>query len=69
MLEDEAHRLHGACCFCGVPSLQRHVAQVENLAKHVESINEVSDAFAQLIQSIDGVLIEYEQFYENRKVT
>lgn len=69
MLEGEAHRLHGACCFCGVPSLQRHVAQVENLAKHVKSISEVSDAFAQLIQSIDGVLREYEQFYEGRKVT
>lgn len=68
MLEEEAHRLHGACCFCGVPSLQRHVAQVENLAKHAKKMSEVSDAFEQLIQSIDAVLQEYAQFYEGKKV-
>ena len=63
-LEEEAHKLHGACCFCGVPSLQSHVAQVENLAKRAKKTSEISDAFEQLIQSIDAVLREYEQFYQ-----
>lgn len=68
-LEEEAHKLHGACCFCGVPSLQRHVAEVENLAKHAKNIHELNDAFEQLMQSINAVLKEYEQFYERENVS
>jgi two-component system sensor histidine kinase BarA len=60
----DAHKLHGACCFCGVPTLQRHVAQVESHAKRAKKINLISDDFEQLIQSIDAVLNEYEQFYK-----
>jgi two-component system sensor histidine kinase BarA len=63
MLEAEAHRLHGACCFCGVPALQSQVALVENLAKHAKNMTDISDAFKQLIQNIDAVLNEYEQLY------
>lgn len=66
-LEEEAHKLHGACCFCGVPSLQSHVAQVENLAKRSKETGEICDAFEQLIQNIDAVLREYEQFYQVEK--
>ena len=65
LLEAEAHKLHGACCFCGVPSLQSHVAQLENLAKHAQNTTDIDDAFKQLLQSIDAVLNEYEQFYQN----
>ncbi len=68
MLEAESHKLHGACCFCGVPALQRQVAQVENLAKHAKNITDISDAFKQLIQNIDTVLSEYEQFYQPEMV-
>jgi len=58
-LERAAHKLHGACCFCGVPSLQHHVILVENLAKHARSMNELNAAFSALILSIDDVLSEY----------
>ncbi len=58
-LERAAHKLHGACCFCGVPSLQQHVILVENLAKNAVSMNELNAAFSALIQSIDDVLSEY----------
>lgn len=67
-LEEEAHKLHGACCFCGVPALQSHTAEVENLAKHAKRTSEISDAFEQMILSIDAVLQEYEQFYQTKVV-
>lgn len=59
-----AHKLHGACCFSGVPILQKKVVQVEKLAKHAASIEELSAPFAELIQSIDAVISEY----ENQKI-
>lgn len=62
-LSDLAHKLHGACCYCGVPILKKRVMQLEKKAARATTINELSDAFAQLIQSIDAVLIEYENQY------
>lgn len=66
-LEAAAHRLHGACCFCGVPTLQSHVARLEHQAKQAEDIDELQIAFAELIQSIDDVLYEYETLYQAQK--
>ncbi|MFI4919410.1 MAG: ATP-binding protein, partial [Legionellales bacterium] len=62
-LGNVAHKLHGACCFCGVPSLQKKVVQLEKLALHVTQIEELSGVFAELIQSIDSVISEYEKQY------
>lgn len=59
-IERAAHKLHGACCFCGVPTLQNHVAHMEHLAKDAQHIDELKSAFIALIQSIDAVLSEYE---------
>lgn len=67
-VERAAHKLLGACCFCGVPSLQNHVAHLENLAKHVQHIDELNAAFAELMQSIDAVLNEYEKSYRTQMV-
>lgn len=64
-LEKAAHRLHGACCFCGVPNLQHHVAYLENLAKMVKLPEKLEPAFKELIESIDKVLAEYEHRYQN----
>lgn len=58
-----AHKLHGACCFCGVPTLQKKVVQLEKLAQHSTQVAELSTAFAELIQSIDAVISEYENQY------
>ncbi len=58
-LERAAHKLHGACCFCGVPSLQRHVVLLENLARHAQHINELKAVFSELIITIDEVFLEY----------
>ncbi len=62
-IEHLAHKLHGACCFCGVPTLQYHVANVEKIARNSESCESLQTAFAELIQSIDEVLLEYENSY------
>lgn len=58
-LERAAHKLHGACCFCGVPSLQRRVVILENLAKRAQHIDELKTPVAELTLSIDEVLSEY----------
>jgi two-component system sensor histidine kinase BarA len=62
-LADAAHKLHGACCFCGVPVLQKKVTQFEKLAKRTSHIDHLNEAFAELIQSIDAVINEYENQY------
>jgi two-component system sensor histidine kinase BarA len=63
-LEAETHKLHGACCFCGVPALQSQVAKVESLAQYAKKIHELDDEFTLLLQHIDAVLSEYEVFYK-----
>lgn len=60
---DVAHKLHGACCYCGVPQLQKKVIQLEKLASHVKTIDEINKTFVEVIQSIDAVISEYEHQY------
>ncbi|HAT1722589.1 ATP-binding protein [Legionella pneumophila serogroup 1] len=62
-LADLAHKLHGACCFCGVPILQKRVAQLEKLARRTANADNLTEAFTDLIQSIDAVISEYENQY------
>lgn len=59
-LGEASHKLHGACCFCVVPTLQKKVVHIETLAAHTTSIEELATPFAELIQSIDAVISEYE---------
>lgn len=65
-LGEAAHKLHGACCFCGVPQLQKSVMQLEKLARSVTKIEDLSGPFAELIQNIDAVISEYENQYANK---
>lgn len=62
-LADAAHKLHGACCFCGVPTLQKRVSQLEKLARRTTNIDNLNESFTDLIQSIDAVISEYENQY------
>ncbi|HAU1150647.1 TPA: response regulator [Legionella pneumophila] len=62
-LADLAHKLHGACCFCGVPTLQKRVSQLEKLARRTANADNLTEAFTDLIQSIDAVISEYENQY------
>lgn len=59
-LGESAHKLHGACCFTGVPTLQKNVIQVEKMAARSAAAEELTIPFAELIQSIDAVISEYE---------
>jgi two-component system sensor histidine kinase BarA len=61
---DLAHQLHGACCFCGVPLLQKKVIQLEKLALRVHHIEELSSVFSDLMQHIADVITEYEHHYQ-----
>ncbi|CEG61680.1 Sensory box histidine kinase/response regulator [Legionella micdadei] len=63
-LESAAHKLHGACCFCGVPHLQTQVIQLEKLAKRAKNIEELKPAFTELIKSIDEVIDEFNDLYQ-----
>ena len=62
-LGEVAHKLHGACCFCGVPLLQKKVMQLEKLTVRATKIEDLASPFAELIQSIDAVINEYENQY------
>ncbi|HBI21424.1 MAG TPA: hybrid sensor histidine kinase/response regulator [Legionella sp.] len=54
-----AHKLHGACCFCGVTQLQQQVAHLEGLARQVSHVDALQPEFLKLIEHIDAVLHEY----------
>ena len=58
-LERIAHKLNGACCFCGVPLLQKNTVKIETLARQSRDLNEIKTEFFQLIECIDDVLQEY----------
>jgi len=63
-LENAAHKLHGACCFCGVPRLQAKVMRLEKKSREVQKFEELKTAFAELIQSIDEVIDEFDNIYK-----
>lgn len=58
-LEFLAHKLHGACCFCGVTQLQQQVAHIESLARRVNHVDALQPDFLKLIEHMDAVLHEY----------
>lgn len=64
-LADAAHKLYGACCFCGVPVLQKKVTLLEKLAKRTSNIDHLNELFAEFIQSVDAVINEYDNQYSH----
>ena len=57
-LESTAHKLHGACCFFGAPTLQHHVANLEYQAANATDDIRLKIAFSTCIQHINAVLAE-----------
>jgi len=68
-LERAAHKLYGACCFCGVPSLQNYASKLEQLAQSGVSTPELIDVFNLFIQSLDAVIDEYNAVYRTSETT
>lgn len=62
-LQNHAHKLHGACCYCGVPRLQKIVEKLETQLKtkqyaHIEAlVNDLNEEAAMVI----GALKNYEK--------
>ncbi len=63
-LADLAHKLHGACCFCGVPFLQKTVMNLENKARQATHIEELTITVNELLEAIDAVINEFEHKYK-----
>jgi len=60
-LRNHIHKLHGACCYCGVPKLKRHAEQLENIVAsrtldlikpHLDALNSEIDA---VLAEVNGV--------------
>lgn len=62
-LEELAHKLHGACCFSGVPKLQTAVALLESLTRQRSDAQTIKNSFMNLLECIDKVLAEYYRNY------
>ncbi|OGV51220.1 MAG: hypothetical protein A3F46_01170 [Legionellales bacterium RIFCSPHIGHO2_12_FULL_42_9] len=62
-LADIAHKLHGACCFTGIPSLQSQVIALEKEAKAHKDYQTIKLKLVELIEKIDDIVIEFEKFY------
>ena len=67
-LERNAHKLHGAACFCGVPDLQKNVADLELLARNAESTEVLNEQFTRLMTSIETVIHDYAAHIKSNKV-
>src|SRR5205085_1326399 len=56
------HRLHGACCYCGVPRLKTLVQEFETRLKE-HNHHDLSKLYWDTIQEIERVLSEYQAHY------
>lgn len=67
-LENIAHKLNGACCFCGVPYLHALVTQFEKKAQSVKNTQELDELFIKLIKAIDDVINDYNHHYQTQSL-
>lgn len=54
-LANQAHKLHGACCYCGVPLLKQLIRNLEIQAKNDPPILDI-DLFNEIMTEIDQVM-------------
>ena len=61
-LHKEVHKLHGGCCYCGVPRLKTAAASLETALKNGNTESEkIAPLFEALTFEIDQVLACYEE--------
>jgi len=57
-----AHKLHGGCCYCGVPGLKAAASELETALKNGDTEPQVLDTMVRtLVFEIEQVLAQYEQ--------
>ncbi len=59
-LRHHSHKLHGACCYCGVPRLKQLVEQLEIQIK-THKQNQIPSLVKQIDQEIQNVLAALKQ--------
>lgn len=54
LLRDHVHKLHGACCYCGVPELKNRAQQLEAAieSENPDSMKTALDAFNRAVESV-----------------
>ena len=65
-LANSAHKLLGACCFCGVIALQNKVSRLESLAKVATNTTELAPAVTALIEQLERVIDEYHRLFKEK---
>lgn len=65
-VEQLAHKMHGACGFCGVPKLQNYFATLERVAMNANTIDAVNEAVADLRYEITAVVSEYQSIFKKK---
>ena len=56
------HKLNGACCYSGVPSLREIAHEIETQLKSDQSIDDLKPEFLELFEQIENVTKEYIEF-------
>ena len=57
-LQHQIHRIHGACCYCGVPKLKKLARDIETALKQ-DKLDVVKKLIPKLDRAIDEVLASY----------
>jgi len=65
-LKNQLHRLHGACCYCGVPQLKQATKEFEALLKNDQNEQVVKEHYQALFQVIELVENHYRQLQHTR---
>ena len=60
LLREEVHKLHGACCYCGVPQLKAVVAKLETAAAKGEQ-DHIDYYYQRFCQAAESLKTEFER--------
>ncbi len=61
-LVNEAHRIHGGTCYCGVPALKATSVELENAAKSQDSTR-IANTYAAFKKEVERFLEEFKQLF------
>lgn len=53
------HKLHGSCCYCGVPKLKEAVFELEKIIKQTKNFTQYKNQYNKFIYELDAVLNEF----------